>query len=110
TGSGRHAHEELVAGGASLRAPQMSDLNSRQKAAIILAVLSPEVGAEVLKHLSEEQVEALSLEMARLDKVTPQVRATVVNEFHEMAQAQDFVAEGGVENAKKVLERAFGAD
>lgn len=86
------------------------DLNSRQKAAIILAVLGPEPAAEVLKHLTEDQVEAISLEMARLDKVTPDIRTNIVQEFHEMAQAQDFIAEGGVENAKKVLEKAFGSD
>jgi flagellar motor switch protein FliG len=87
-----------------------SDLNSRRKAAIILAVLGPEAASEVVKHLTEEQVEMLTLEVARLEKVSPEVRSQVVNEFHELAQAQDFIAEGGVENAKKVLEKAFGAD
>jgi len=93
-----------------MRKMPASELSSRQKAAIILAVLGPEPAAEVLKHLNEDQVEALSLEMARLEKITPDVRANVVREFHDMAQAQDFIAEGGVENAKRVLERAFGAD
>lgn len=93
-----------------MRSAPANDLSPRQKAAVILAVMGPEVAAEVLRHLSEEQVEALSLEMARLEKISPQVRSTVVGEFHEMAQAQDFVAEGGVENARKVLEKAFGAD
>ncbi len=93
-----------------MRRPVAADLSSRQKAAIILAVLGPEVAAEVLKHLTEEQVEALSLEVARLEKVSPDVRSQVVKEFHEMAQAQDFIAEGGVENARKVLEKAFGSE
>ena len=86
------------------------ELSSPQKAAVILAVLGPETAAEVLKHLTEEQVEALSLEMVRLDKITPEIRSTVVKEFHDMAKAQDFIAEGGLENAKKVLETAFGAE
>ena len=93
-----------------MKKPPTGELNSRQKAAVILAVLGPESAAEVVKHLSEEQVESLSLEMARLDKITPEVRSNVVQEFHDMAQAQDFIAEGGVENAKKVLEKAFGAE
>ncbi len=91
------------------RAPA-ADLSSRQKAAIILAVIGPEVASEILKHLSEDQVEGLTLEIARLEKVTPEVRSAVVKEFHEMAEAQDFIAEGGVDHARKVLEKAFGAD
>ncbi len=85
-----------------------TELTSRKKAAIILAVLGADVSAAVLKHLTEEQVEILTLEVARLDKVTPELKQQVVHEFHEMAQAQDFIAEGGVDHARKVLEKAFG--
>jgi flagellar motor switch protein FliG len=87
-----------------------TDLTPRRKAAIILAVLGPDLASEVLKHLSEEQVETLTLEIARLDKVNSQVRSQVVHEFHEIAQAQDFIAEGGVDNARKALEKAFGPE
>lgn len=87
-----------------------SDITPKRKAAIVLAVLGPEVAAGVIKHFSQDQVEQLTLEVARLEKVSPEVRAAVVEEFHEMAQAQDFIAEGGVDSAKKVLEAAFGAD
>ncbi|MBS1714732.1 MAG: flagellar motor switch protein FliG [Armatimonadetes bacterium] len=75
-----------------------------------MAVLGPEAAAEVLKHLTEDQVEAISLEMARLEKVSPDIRSNVVREFHDMAQAQDFIAEGGVDNARKILEKAFGEE
>ena len=100
----------MVDGGKAMRRAPAADLSSRQKAAIILAVIGPEVASEILKHLSEDQVEGLTLEIARLEKVTPEVRSAVVKEFHEMAEAQDFIAEGGVDHARKVLEKAFGAD
>lgn len=86
------------------------DLNSRKKAAIILTVLGPEFSGEVLQHLSEEQVEQLLLEVARLEKVAPDTKAKVIGEFHEMAQAQEFIAEGGIENARRALEAAYGSD
>lgn len=86
------------------------ELNSRQKAAIILMVLGSEVSGHVLKHFKEDQIEALTMEVARLDRVTPEQRENVIMEFHELAMAQDFIAEGGVENAKQVLEAAFGKD
>ncbi|MCB0824603.1 MAG: flagellar motor switch protein FliG [Armatimonadetes bacterium] len=90
-----------------MRKKQM-ELTSKRKAAIILAVLGPEHSSEIVKHLSEEQIEMLSLEIARLEKVGSEMKAKVVEEFHEMAQAQDFIAEGGVESARKTLAAAFG--
>lgn len=89
---------------------KQSKLTSRRKAAIILAVLGADYSSEILKHLTEEQVEQLLLEVARLDKVPPDVKANVVGEFHEMATAQEFIAEGGVDSAKKALEAAFGEE
>ncbi len=85
-------------------------LSSRQKAAVMLMCLGPECSSNVIRHLEEEHVEALSLEVARLDRVTPDQRETVIGEFHELAVAQDFIAEGGVERAKALLEEAFGGD
>ncbi|MGE0001251.1 MAG: flagellar motor switch protein FliG [Fimbriimonadaceae bacterium] len=87
-----------------------SEFTYRKKAAIILAVLGSEVAAGILRHLSDEQVESLLLEIARLDKVTPEIREKIVDEFHRLAQAQDFIAEGGVESARKTLAAAFGDD
>lgn len=85
-------------------------MDSRRKAAIILSVLGPQHASEVVKHFTEEQIEQLTLEVARLEKVSSEVRQKVVAEFHELAKAQDFIAEGGIDNARKVLEQAFGAE
>lgn len=85
-------------------------MTGRRKAAIILAILGHEVAAEIIKHFSEDQIETISLEMARMEKIGPEMRANIIAEFHELAMAQDYIAEGGVENAKRVLEGAFGAD
>lgn len=88
----------------------VTDLTSRKKAAIVLTVLGPEAAAEVIKHFNDEQIEQLSLEVARLEKIPSEVRGNVIAEFHDMALAQDFIAEGGVDSAKKVLEQAFGSE
>lgn len=87
-----------------------SEMSTRKKAAIILTVMGPEAAGSVLKRFDDDTVEMLSLEVARLEKVTPEQREAVVNEFHEMAIAQDIIAEGGIENAKKALEAAFGPE
>ncbi len=86
------------------------EMNGRRKAAIILTVLGPSVAGSLLKSMNEEQAEKLSLEVARLEKITPQIRSQVVKEFHEMCRAQDYIAEGGLEKARKVLEAAYGPE
>ena len=85
-------------------------MSSRRKAAIVLAVMGHDLAAEIIKHFSEDQIETLSLEMARLEKVSSDARNAIVEEFHELALAQDFIAEGGVEAAKKLLIKAFGEE
>lgn len=86
------------------------DLNNIQKAAIVLALIGPKSAGLVLKHMSEDQVEAITLEMARLDRVNSTVRNHVVDEFHELCLAQDYIAEGGLENARRILVEAYGED
>lgn len=86
------------------------EISNRRKAAIIVTVLGPEFAGDILKHLSEEQIEMLSLEIARLEKVSPETKARIITEFHEMALAQEFIAEGGIENARKTLEAALGEE
>jgi flagellar motor switch protein FliG len=86
---------------------QSAILNNRRKAAIMLMVLGPELSGKVLRFLDDEHVEQLTLEVARLDRVTPEMRNRVIEEFHEMAITQDYIAEGGVEHAKKLLQTAF---
>ncbi len=86
------------------------ELNTKQKAAIVMMVIGPEHSGQVLKHLKEDQVEQLTIEVARLDRITPEQRESVILEFHELALAQDFIAEGGLDNARQVLESAFGGE
>lgn len=93
-----------------MKRAQMLDLTPKKKAALVLMLLGPEIGAQVVQNFDSDQVEQLSLEVARLENVSPEIREVVINEFHELATAQDYIAEGGIHNAKKVLEAAFGAE
>ncbi len=85
-------------------------LTKRQKAAILLVALGPEAVAKLFKHMREDDVEALTLDVARLGKVTPDQRRQTIMEFHDMCLAQDVMSEGGIEQARKALESAFGSD
>ncbi len=85
-------------------------LTSRQKAAVMLMALGPDVSGEVIKHLTDDEVEALTLEVARLDRVTADQRDATIGEFYEVAIAQEYIAEGGVEQARAVLKKAYGSE
>ena len=81
-----------------------------QKAAILLIALGPERSAGIFKHLKEEEIEELTLEIANTRSVTPQVKEEVINEFYEVCLAQQYIAEGGINYAKELLEKALGSD
>jgi flagellar motor switch protein FliG len=89
---------------------KQEELSFRKKAAILLMALGPETAGKVLRHLDEDHAEQLTLELARLDKVSPEQRNQVIAEFHEVAIAQDFIAEGGVDHARQMLVSAFGEE
>ncbi|MDI3269217.1 MAG: flagellar motor switch protein FliG [Bacillota bacterium] len=90
------------------RVAQRPQLRGRQKAAIFLISLGADVSAAVMKKMSDEEIEALTLEIANIQRVDPQVREQVIKEFQDLAQAQAFIDKGGVETAREILERAFG--
>lgn len=79
-----------------------------QKAAVLLIALGPERSAGVFKHLKEEEIEELTLEIANTRSITPQIKEEVVNEFYEVCLAQQYIAEGGIGYAKELLEHALG--
>lgn len=86
------------------------ELTGKQKAAILLISLGPDVSASVYKHLSEEEIEKLTLEISGVKKVDSLAKEEILEEFHNIALAQDYITQGGIGYAKTVLEKALGAD
>lgn len=86
------------------------DLTGKQKAAILLISLGPDVSASVYKHLNEEEIEKLTLEISGVKKVESQSKEEILEEFHNIALAQDYISQGGIGYAKTVLEKALGAE
>src|SRR5690625_1336061 len=91
-----------------MMARKRRELTGRQKAAILLISLGPDASAEVYKHLSEEEIEKLSLEISSVQKVESQLKEEIIDQFHQISVAQDYISQGGVGYAKTVLEKAFG--
>ncbi|MCR4989393.1 MAG: flagellar motor switch protein FliG [Lachnospiraceae bacterium] len=89
---------------------QDDSMNGVQKAAILLIALGPERSAMIFKHLKEEEIEELTLEIANTRSVTPQIKEAVIDEFYQVCLAQQYIAEGGINYAKELLEKSFGND
>ncbi|HVJ49542.1 flagellar motor switch protein FliG [Desulfitobacterium sp.] len=83
-------------------------LNGIQKAAILMIALGPDKSAKIVQHLSETEIDQLTLEMSNVHKISSEQRDTVVDEFHQMCIANDYIAQGGIDYARDVLERALG--
>lgn len=86
------------------------EINGVQKAAVLLIALGPERSATIFKHLKEEEIEELTLEIANTRSVSPKTKEQVLNEFYDICLAQQYIAEGGIGYAKELLEKALGPE
>lgn len=87
---------------------QTEELSGKQKAAVLIVALGPDISSNIYKHLTEEEVEQLTLEIANLKKVSSEQQNQIIEEFHQMLVAQNYITDGGIEYAKEVLEKALG--
>jgi len=76
----------------------------------LLIALGPEKSASIFKHLKEDEIEELTLEIANTRSVSPQTKESVLNEFYQVCLAQQYIAEGGIGYAKELLDKALGSD
>jgi flagellar motor switch protein FliG len=84
-------------------------IGGKEKAAILLIALGPDKSAKIFKHLQEEEIEELTLEIANMRKISPEEKEKVLEEFYQICLAQDYISEGGINYAKEILEKALGS-
>ena len=87
-----------------------ADFSGKEKVAILLIALGPQQSAEIFKHLNEEEIEELTLQIANMRRVSPDEKKQVIEEFYQICLAQEYISEGGINYAKDILERALGED
>jgi flagellar motor switch protein FliG len=85
-------------------------LSGVRKAAVVTLLLGEETSSEIFKHLHEDEIEQIAREVALLGSVPAPTGESVMEEFHNMWQAAEFVARGGVDYAQKLLVKSLGAD
>ena len=85
-------------------------LNGPAKAAALLVALGPDLSAKVLQHLREHEIEALTVKVASMERLTDEEVNAVIHEAHELALAHRYVATGGVDYARELLAKALGPE
>lgn len=86
-----------------------SELSPGQKAAAVIISLGAEKASKIYKHLSEEELEQLTVEVARLRNMSPDQNEQALDDFYKLCLTQKVITDGGLEYAKSVLEKAFGS-
>jgi flagellar motor switch protein FliG len=82
-------------------------LSTEQKAATVIVSLGVEKASQIYKYLSEEDLEKLTIEVAKLGRLEPEETEEVLDEFYKLCMTQKVVTDGGMEYARTVLEKAF---
>jgi flagellar motor switch protein FliG len=95
---------------ASSRKKAFTSANGRRRAAALLIALGPELAAEILKSLPEEDIGRLTWEIVGIGQLNPEEREDIMTTFYETVVGRDFVSVGGLEYAQDMLQRAVGKD
>ncbi len=91
-------------------AAELSTLTGRQKAAILMISLGPEISSEIFKHLTDEEIEQLTLEIANLRRVDVATTERGARRISRDGVAREYIARGGIEYARELLEKGLGAE
>lgn len=84
------------------------DLTPEQKAAAVVVSMGVDQASEIYKFLTEDEIENLTVEVAKLGHLTSEQTVAVLDEFYKICLTQKVVTDGGIEYARTVLEKAFG--
>ena len=86
------------------------NLTGKEKAAVLLVSLGPDVSAQIFQHLDDEEIEELTLEIANMRQVDTETKDETLREFYHLAEAKDYINRGGIDYARDVLKKALGDD
>jgi len=85
-----------------------SELSLGQKAATVIITLGAETASKLYKHLSEEELESLTIEIAKMENISAEVTEAALDDFYKLCLTQKVITDGGLDYARTVLEKAFG--
>ncbi|MBM4165815.1 MAG: flagellar motor switch protein FliG [Ignavibacteria bacterium] len=87
---------------------KLEQLGGARKAALLLLSIDMDVASNIMSRLNTDEIEKITSEISNIKSVPAKMVSTVLEEFKQMIQAQEYVIEGGVEYAGKLLESSLG--
>jgi flagellar motor switch protein FliG len=94
--------------GIALAEEDNEDMSARVKVAILMIALGQDTTAEVMKYLTDLEVEQIAQSISELDVVTTEQEDEVLEEFEQLLLAGKYVSQGGIDFARGALEKALG--
>lgn len=85
-----------------------TQLRTHEKVAILLISLGKELSAQIFKHLTDDEIEQITMDIANIRHVTKEMKDSVLEEFYQVCLVQNYIDEGGIEYAREVLDKAMG--
>ena len=85
------------------------NMTGKEKAAVLLIALGPDKSSKIFSHLTDDEIEELTLEIANMRRIEKEEKEAILDEFYQVCLAQEFISEGGIGYAKEVLEKAMGS-
>lgn len=92
----------------SAKTEKQSEITQATKVAAIMIALGVDSASEVYKYLREDEIEAITGEIAKLDLLSSDDMQQILEDFYDLCVTQKVVTEGGESYAKDVLDKAFG--
>jgi len=92
---------------AGLAPSTLTEMSGLKKAAVFILSLDDEVASQVLKNLPDQEAEKITREIAKLGVISHEEIAGVYQEFAELSRVQEVARRGGVEQAVKLVRKAF---
>lgn len=83
-------------------------MTNKQKAALLLLSLDVETATRVMKYLSQDEIEALTIEITNIKGISSEKVDPVVDEYHQLVRAQEYMIQGGIDYAQRLLEQSLG--
>ncbi|MBQ2830257.1 MAG: flagellar motor switch protein FliG [Oscillospiraceae bacterium] len=87
---------------------KVQEFTGPQRAAAVIVSLGAEKASVLYQYMEPEEVEQLTIEVARLGFLNSEQTEAILDEFYQMCLTNKAVTEGGLEYARSVLEKAFG--
>src|SRR3954464_3833381 len=86
----------------------ITEITGRQKVAVLCMALGPDIAAKITQRLNPDEIDAISFEIARMDRIDVKTVEKVMEEWNTSIMVADSLASGGIEVAREILEKAFG--